>query len=277
MNLEREPWEYEILAITALNGDPAAEKVSHPIGGLAAVVCDIDGTLSKENSYQWLTGKLGLDLVRLRAIYERVLAGEPDLETNADLLDFWNSSPLISRKFVEDVYREYPLNPDAVATLRWLAHDKRLPTALITSGLDLFGQIVAERIGLSHYYANAATLWDGDNKLVEVKRDQHFDVEKLLQLWEFSGRYGIPPWQVLGIGDDLEIDGLMLGEGVGFLVEFGATSPVKIQLAKGSENDGKLVFSNWRRLRDFLEHHWNWLQPSVPDEFQQMVLPGMVE
>lgn len=168
---------------------------------LKLVAFDMDGTLTPvRSSWEYVHRRLGLwnDLaVHYQAEF---LAGricyEEFCRRDAAL---WRG---VSRRHLEEVVQEIPLRPLAREVVRALK-EEGVKVALISSGLDLLAERLAEELGFDYYIANGLAAQNGrltGEPVVRVSIDQPGKLKKdhLLRL---QNRYGCSHQDVAAVGD----------------------------------------------------------------------------
>ena len=186
-----------------------------------AVIFDIDGTLSPENSWTAFSRDLGSSVAEHLAIYQDHLTGKIGLdESKRMLLKLWQSTGKANKQNIEQMYATWPLRDDALEVVEWLKQ-KGIRVCLITGSVDLYAQHIAERLGVSDYYANATLVFDEDENLENFDYTTDQADIKLQQLREFCARYDISENECIAVGDsDNDIE-LFRHTGRGVLIDDG--------------------------------------------------------
>lgn len=194
-----------------------------------AVIFDIDGTLSPENSWTAFSRDLGSSVAEHLAIYQDHLTGKIGLdESKRMLLKLWLATGNANKHNIEQMFASWPLRNDAQDVVEWLKQ-KGIRVCLITGSVDLYAKHIAERLGVSDYYANATLVFDDNGNLDNFDYTIDQAEIKLRQLREFCAKYDINEKECVAVGDsDNDIE-LFRHTGRGVLIN---DSDVADELAK---------------------------------------------
>lgn len=178
------------------------------MNNVKAVIFDIDGTLSPENSWTAFSRDLGSSVAEHLAIYQDHLAGNIGLdESKRMLLKLWLATGRANKQNIEQMFASWPLRDDAQQVIEWLKH-KGIRVCLITGSVDLYAQHIAERLDVSDYYANAKLVFDDNGNLENFDYTTDQAEVKLQQLREFCAKYDLREDECIAVGDsdnDIEL------------------------------------------------------------------------
>ncbi|MEO5878398.1 MAG: HAD-IB family phosphatase [Streptosporangiaceae bacterium] len=163
---------------------------------------DIDGTLTTCDTLALTSEKLGLPGSELATISRSFQDGSLSEEQVHDLvLRRWQSSGKANRIDMEKIFRSLPLRDDAfdlIARIRAMS----LPSCLITSSMDFYAEIMAERLSVMNFYANLRLQFDArDGTLSGLEFTKEAAFLKRAQLEKFCSAHDITPDQVMVIGN----------------------------------------------------------------------------
>jgi phosphoserine phosphatase len=122
----------------------------------------------------------------------------------------------VTRGQVTEILSHYRIRKDAPATLRGLRR-RGIDIALVTSGIDLLAEMVANDLGINHWVANGLQFDDrgrvmpnGIGRVDPTRKDKaHFRLLKSL---------GILPKDTIAIGDTIYDMAFLKSAGMGFLL-----------------------------------------------------------
>ncbi len=173
-----------------------------------AVVFDIDGTLTEEISWTALTRDLGGSVEDHMAIFNALREGRIDyLTSKLQLIDLWRATGNANKAFMEHLFANWPIRPEAPDLVRWLV-EEGYTLGLITGSLDLYANSVAGQLGIENYYANTELVFDTDGNLVDFHYELDQAKKKLEQFQMFCGSKDIAAKDCVVVGDgdnDLEL------------------------------------------------------------------------
>lgn len=169
---------------------------------IRAVVFDIDGTLSPDISWTKITDLLGSSVPDHERIYRDFKSGRASYEECVKIvLKLWRGEGELHRSRLEKMFRAWNIKDDAIPLFRYLK-GRGYVTCLITGSVDLFAQVIAERVGADAWYANSALTWDGDGNLADFAYEPRAGEKKLKQFLKFCASRGLEPSECLAVGDD---------------------------------------------------------------------------
>jgi HAD superfamily phosphoserine phosphatase-like hydrolase len=167
-----------------------------------AVVMDIDGTLTTSDTLALTSEKLGLPGPELASISRGYQDGElSDEQVHELVLRRWQASGKANRPDMERIFRSLPLRDDALDLISRI-HAMSLSSCLITSSMDFYAEVMADRLSVANFYANLRLHFnDGDGSLNGMEFTKEAAFLKREQLENFCSKKGISPDQVMVIGN----------------------------------------------------------------------------
>lgn len=184
-----------------------------------AVVFDVDGTLTQLMSWTDFTRQLGASVERHLEIYEQFKAGHITYEASREqLLKLWQATGRANYATIETIFAQWPLDPAARPLIEWL-QARGMQVALITGSLDMYADITARRLGVTHVYANTKLVFAEDGALMSYDYVADQATKKLEQLQNFCSETGILPTDCLAVGDGLNDLALFKATGRGIMLD----------------------------------------------------------
>lgn len=182
-----------------------------------AVVFDIDGTLSPELSWTFLTKSMGASVDGHLQIYQSYKSCELDYkESKKQLIDLWNSTGNSNYDYMKAIFDSIALHNNAKLIIDSIL--KSYDICLITGSIDIYAKSIADRLGISNYYSNTTLIWQ-DCKLIDM--DYHLDQAELKkeQFIDYCLRNNFDPNECIVVGDsendlglfDLSKRGVLIG------------------------------------------------------------------
>jgi len=180
---------------------------------------DICGTLAPVDSWLALTRDMGGSVERHLEIFHTYRDGQITYEeSRVQLIGLWRATGHANRADMTEIFRSWPLEVAAAPLVDDLRARGWQPV-IITGAVDLYAQVVAERLGVSDWYANTALEFDADGQLVTYHYILDQSAEKVRQLAEFCQRRGLEAGAALAIGDGPNDLGLFQATGRGILLD----------------------------------------------------------
>ncbi|NTV44517.1 MAG: HAD-IB family phosphatase [Candidatus Yonathbacteria bacterium] len=140
---------------------------------IKAVILDIDGTLSTEVSWLQLTKSLGASHEEHLRIFNQFTKNEIDYITAKKLLiNLWRSTQKANKKSITQIFYSWKLKDDAFDVVEYLK--TKYKVCLMSGSVDLYVRGIAEKLGVSDWYANTELVFDENDNLVDFHyfRDQ---------------------------------------------------------------------------------------------------------
>lgn len=165
-----------------------------------AIILDVDGTLSEETSWLKLTQGLGASPEEHSLIFDQFKQGLLSYdEAKRRLIQLWQNTGNANRNYMEKMFRSWDLKKDAEETVNYLKKAYRL--CLISGAVDLYVQIVAEKLGVVDWYANTELIWNEKGELVDFNYEADQAGKKLQQFGEFIEKNQITEDKCAVVGD----------------------------------------------------------------------------
>jgi len=164
------------------------------------IILDVDGTLSEEISWLKLTQGLGASPDEHSAIFEQFKKGSLSYpEAKRKLIQLWQDTGNANKDYMEKMFRSWNLKEDAEDTVNYLRGTYRV--CLISGAVDLYVQIVAEKLEVADWYANTKLVWNGNGELTDFHYHADQAGKKLEQFEEFIKRYKLKRDKCAVVGD----------------------------------------------------------------------------
>ncbi len=206
------------------------------------IVFDMDGTLveevscwskihrefgtqdkAHENLQDWQRGEIG---------YEEFMRKD---------IQLWNPLPHISK--IEEILSDYKLFPKVPPTLKEV-NNRGYETAIISGGIDVLAEDVAEELDIPHVYANGLET-DKDGYLTGRGICRVDPLKKDRALNEMTKELGIETKKCVGVGNSIYDESLFQATDLGIVIgdgdEIGEIADVIIS-----------DFENFDRILDYL-------------------------
>lgn len=167
------------------------------------IFCDVDKTLTNGNTWFALTTALHGDVEKHFQLYSAFMKDKISFEEmKKGLFEMWEAGygAKISKKVLEDIFFRIQLRGEAFSTFAELRNQGYI-LCLVSSGIDLFVKMVAERLQLEHWYANSELIFDENGNWTDFKYDKNEADLKLKQLQEFVQKHNIDESECLILGD----------------------------------------------------------------------------
>ena len=164
-------------------------------------VLDICGTLAAEDSWLALTRDLGASVDRHLEIFHTFREGMISYEeSRVQLVGIWRATRGANRQNMRDIFASWDLDAAAQPLVDRLRAAGYLPL-IITGAVDLYAQTVAERLGITDWFANTPLVFDDDGELVTYHYDLDQSGKKVRQLRQFCSQNDFDPTESIAIGD----------------------------------------------------------------------------
>jgi phosphoserine phosphatase len=173
------------------------------------LICfDVDGTLVKENSWQFLTAGLGFPSKRVVGLYRRAKSGELTfIEAERKYTKMLQRSGRATRPFIEKLFSQVKPRPGAKELISYLKK-KGYPVYLISGAIDIFVEEIAKKIKADGFYANSSLRFDEKGSLEKIHYREMQGELKVEQLKELIKKLRIRMNEVAFVGDsenDIEV------------------------------------------------------------------------
>jgi len=167
----------------------------------ASVVFDIDGTLTPETSWFVLTEGLGASSDEHWRIFQALGSGELSLEeAENQLLSLWQETGNANKSFIRSIFEAQELHPESQEIIDFLK-SRGYFVCLISASVDLYTEVMAERVGVDFHFSNTELVWDERGNLIGFHYEPKQAEKKLEQLQEFLEEQGISKDRCVVVGD----------------------------------------------------------------------------
>jgi HAD superfamily phosphoserine phosphatase-like hydrolase len=166
-----------------------------------AVIFDIDGTLTEKTSWEVLTKGFGASFTRHRTLLEKLRTGKLSTDRARKLLlRLWFATGRITRERLYGLLETIPLHPEVPEAITYLK-SRGYILCLITGSLDAYAELVARKLDIPYWYANATLHWDSKGNLKNFDYTLDQAATKLKHLALFCDQRGISPHECVAVGD----------------------------------------------------------------------------
>ncbi len=173
------------------------------------IVCfDIDGTLTERSSWIGLGEGLGCSAEEVKNNYLDAASGKMSfVEAAEQLKRMFLRNENATRENIKKIFEAINLRPESYEIVEYLK-SKNYPVYLISGAINTYVEIVAERLKVTGFYANADLEFDENEMLEKINyRDEQGEV-KLDQVKELIEKYNIEKGELTLIGNgtnDVEV------------------------------------------------------------------------
>lgn len=167
------------------------------------IFCDVDKTLTKGNTWFALTEALHGDVEKHFQLYSQYMKESISFEEmKKGLFEMWEEGygAKISKRVLEDILFRIQLRGEVFSTFLEL-RNKGYTLCLVSSSIDIFVKMVAERLQLENWFANAHLVFDDENHWIDFSYDKNEAELKLKQIREFLQTNNIAENECLVIGE----------------------------------------------------------------------------
>jgi HAD superfamily phosphoserine phosphatase-like hydrolase len=167
------------------------------------IFCDVDKTLTATNTWFTLTSALHGDIEKHFQLYEGYFKGNISYEQmKKGLFEMWEEGygAKIHRKVLEDIFFKIQLRGEAFSTFSQL-RDRGYMLCLISSSIDMFVEMVAQRLQLDHWFANSIFEFDDKGYWKDFKYERDEAGLKVKQVKKFLTGHNISEEECLVLGD----------------------------------------------------------------------------
>ncbi len=168
---------------------------------IRVVIFDVDGVLFDGNSWLALTEGLGCSVEDHAELYKQAAAGELDWhQAERNLVAMYQASGNATKDFITNLCASHQLRPEARILVEYLK-SKGYILCLISGSFDINIEATAKQLGIEHWYANAAMVFDQTGNLEKIIYHGDQNQVKVNQLREFCQKIGIDPTKCAFVGD----------------------------------------------------------------------------
>lgn len=166
------------------------------------LICfDLDGTLTKENSWHALNTTLGMTAERDEELLSSYGAGKITYEQWQDAIV---ASYVRTNTSHEDLVTEAFKNPELLPGARRIIDELKergSVVVLISGSFDYYVHRVANTLGIDDYRACSALIYDDKGYVTTVAHSGDEHEAKLTYLKELAEKYGVPLTECICVGD----------------------------------------------------------------------------
>jgi phosphoserine phosphatase len=180
------------------------------IRGITTIIFDVDGTLAEFLSWMKITEGLAEPENKAAAVAEHKRLYQEFKNNQITYKDFklsilhlWQSTGNAKYDYMRDMFESWELKEDAYETIQALQQYRRL--CLISGAVDLYVEVVAEKLGVTDYRANTKLDWDKFGNLTDFHFYPDDSQKKVEQFFEYCKEHDIP-WEACAIVGDGESD-----------------------------------------------------------------------
>src|SRR5688500_381065 len=140
--------------------------IENSLAARRIAVLDICGTLAPEDSWLALTRDMGASVDRHLEIFHDYREGRISYEeSKIQLIGLWRATGHANRDAMRAIFTSWPLDPAARPLIAQLRATGYHPL-IITGAVDLYAQVVSERLDVPDWRANTPLIFDGAGGLV---------------------------------------------------------------------------------------------------------------
>jgi HAD superfamily phosphoserine phosphatase-like hydrolase len=176
------------------------------LADIQVIVFDVDGTLTEEISWLKLTECLGADPLQHSQIYEAFKAHQLSYDdAKRQLIGLWQQTGRANRDVIKKIFSDWNVKADAVEIIEYLK--QKYEVILISGSVDIYIEVLADRLGIATWYANTQLVWDENGNLSDFHYELNQAKKKVEQLEEYLQQSGYTKKECLVIGDgDSDLD-----------------------------------------------------------------------
>jgi phosphoserine phosphatase len=212
---------------------------------IKAIILDLDQTLTIDTA-SWLqfTSLLGADSKIHTDIYNKFREGKLSyIEAKKELIELWRTVSKLDRESIREKFMKIKLRKGALQAVDYLRH--RYELCLISGAIDVFVDIMAEKLEIINRYASTKFIFDASGILVDFHYTLSRGEEKVGFLHNFCDKNNINPINCVAIGDG-DSDMPIFNE-VGFPILFIAKETTEIL-----KQEIKLQIRSWSEIYKYL-------------------------
>jgi HAD superfamily phosphoserine phosphatase-like hydrolase len=144
---------------------------------------------------------LGCSVEKVVEIYEKTESGSMPFEEGVDCLEkMYFESGKAFKQNIQDIFNKIPLRGDAKETVDHLKRSG-YGVYLISSAIDLYLDIVAQKVGANGFFGHASFDFDNGGALAKINYGREQGPAKARQIKELSRKLDVPDRQVIFVGD----------------------------------------------------------------------------
>jgi phosphoserine phosphatase len=168
---------------------------------IKVVILDLDQTLTVDMA-SWLqfTSLLGTDSMIHTNIYNKFKDGEISYtKAKKQLIDLWKCVHKLDKDSIREIFKKIEFREGAFEAVEYLK--KKYKLCLISGAIDVFVDVIAEKLGIYDKYASTKFIFNDKNILKDFKYKLSRGEEKVGFLHDFCTKYNINPLNCAAIGD----------------------------------------------------------------------------
>lgn len=164
-----------------------------------AILLDVDGTITKDLTWTYLTKELGLSIEDHNQIFEDLNNNLLNLtDATNKLLNLWQSKGKITKEKLVEIFLRMPIREGLEKFVKKNSH---IEFAIITGTMDVAAQTIASRLGIKNVYANTRMEFR-ENILINFKYiPDDFGEMKFNNYKKFINLHNLKPEECVMIGD----------------------------------------------------------------------------
>ncbi len=206
---------------------------------IKAIIFDVDQTLTVEVSWLKFTRLLGADEAKHSDIFQKFKTGELSYpKAKSQLLKLWLATDKANVFTIRDIFRSFEFSQGTEDIIKYL-QAKGYKLCLISGSMDLYIEIVAQRLKIDDWYASTKMHFEADGKLYDFDYTLGRGEEKLKFFDQFCALNNIEPEECAAVGDG-DTD-MPIFEKVALPILFVAPETTKEQQGKVKTKIKKLI------------------------------------
>jgi phosphoserine phosphatase len=168
---------------------------------IRAIIFDVDQTLTEEISWYKLTKLLGANPERHLEIFHKFQTGELTYPVaKKQLLDLWFATGNANVFKMRAIFKGFEFSPGTTEIIKYLqAKDYKL--CLISGSLDLYIEIVAQRLKITDWFGATKVYFEAGGNLTDFDYKLSNGEEKVGYLKNFCKKYDLKPEECAAVGD----------------------------------------------------------------------------
>lgn len=167
---------------------------------IKAVILDIGGTLSPDNSWVTLTEKLGASIETLfEHLYDLRAGKTSEAQASKLVTKLWSDTGKANKSNILKIYDETQLHKESKSIINYLK--TKYKVCVISGTTDLYVQIIAKMLNINDFYWNTEMFFDQNDRLLGLDYRVDQPTLKLDQFMEWAKKNNINPEETAVIGD----------------------------------------------------------------------------
>lgn len=166
------------------------------------VFFDCDGVLTKDNLWKRLHKLVGLSEHLDNKWFNDYYSGKIPFVQWIKKIERFYQQHNISRQHLKKAFSKIGVNPEAKKIISHL-QNKKIKTAIISSGIDLYVKKYAKVLKIDVWRANYSLIFDNNDRLVQIKYTTDDPIAKVRQIKEICKTTKISPTETMFVGDSV--------------------------------------------------------------------------